>query len=118
MKIQLHHLASSLLLIMAALTLSGCGSAVSETKTLEEVRAESKEMDAEKLTAIIQDYKDAIAAKQKDIEAVAAKLKEIPVADMLGDEAKKIKAELSALEDSTSALTERMAVYVEALNQK
>jgi hypothetical protein len=63
-------------------------------------------------------YKDAIEAKKGDVEKITAKLKEIPVTQMLGDEAKGLKADIADLNKSVSALKERFNVYYSKLKEK
>jgi predicted nucleic acid-binding Zn-ribbon protein len=63
-------------------------------------------------------YKEAIAAKNSDLEKLTAKLKEIPVTEMLGDEAKELKADIDNLNKSISALKERFEVYYQKLKEQ
>jgi len=100
------------------LALSGCGKKADESKPLSEVKAEAEKFDAAKLRKMAAAYKDAITDKKADVEEVAAKLKEIPVAKMLGDEAKELKAEVDELNKSLSALKERFEVYYDKLKEK
>jgi ATP-dependent Clp protease ATP-binding subunit ClpA len=106
------------LLVMCFLTLVGCGKKADENKPITEVKAEAEKMSAEKLHSMALTYKDAIVAKRGDIEKVASQLKDIPVAKMLGDESKKLKAEIDALNTSVSALKERFQVYFDKLKEK
>jgi len=64
------------------------------------------------------DYKKAIVAKEGDVEKLAAQLKEIPVAEMLGEEAKGVKADMEKLQQSVSALQERFQIYYDTLKEK
>ena len=72
-------------------------------------------MDTDGLRAMALSYKEAIAAKSDDLEKLTAKLKDIPVTEMLGAEAKSLKAEMENLEKSVSALKERFEVYYQKL---
>lgn len=106
------------LLGVCFLALVGCGKKADESKPLNEVKAEAEKMSLEKLRSMALTYKDAIMAKKGEIEKVAGKLKDIPVAKMLGDEAKELKTEIEALNKSVSALKERFQIYYGKLKEK
>ena len=106
------------LLVVCFLALVGCGKKADESKPLNEVKAEAEKMSVEKLRSMALTYKDAIMAKKGEIEKVAGKLKDIPVAKMLGDEAKELKTEIEALNKSVSALKERFQIYYGKLKEK
>ncbi|MHC4147870.1 MAG: hypothetical protein ACYSR5_00135 [Planctomycetota bacterium] len=105
-------------LTLCALALAGCGKKADESKPVSEVKAEAEKMSAEKLRDMALAYKDAIEAKKGDVEKITAKLKEIPVTQMLGDEAKGLKADIADLNKSVSALKERFNVYYSKLKEK
>lgn len=105
-------------LTLCALALLGCGKKADENKPISEVKAEAEKMNAEKLRDMALAYKDAIEAKKGDVEKITAKLKEIPVTQMLGDEAKGLKADIDDLNKSVSALKERFNVYYGKLKEK
>lgn len=107
-----------LLVIVCAVTLFGCGKKADETKPLSEVKAEAEKMDAAKLRKMVEAYKDAITDKKAEVEKVAATLKEIPVTEMLGAEAKELKGEIDQLNKSVSALTERFKIYYDKLKEE
>ena len=106
------------LLVVCFLALVGCGKKADESKPLNEVKAEAEKMSVEKLRSMALTYKDTIIAQKGEIEKVASKLKDIPVAKMLGDEAKELKTEIDALNKSVSALKERFQVYYGKLKEK
>ena len=106
------------LLVVCFLALNGCGKKADESKPLNEVKAEAEKMSVEKLRSMALTYKDAITAKKSEVEKVAGKLKDIPVAKMLGDEAKELKTEIEVLNKSVSALKERLQVYYGKLKEK
>ncbi len=85
---------------------------------LERAVSEIQTMTVESLKATALKYKDAILAKQADVEKLAAKIKEIPLTEALGEEAKKLKADLGNLETGLKALKDRFQVYYDALKQK
>ena len=106
------------LLVVCFLALVGCGKKADESKPLNEVKAEAEKMSVEKLRSMALTYKDAIMAKKGEVEKVAGKLKDIPVAKMLGDEAKELNTEIEALNKSVSALKERFQIYYGKLKEK
>ncbi len=105
--------------VCALLTLVGCGGSHSadETKPLPEVKAEAAKMDVSALRDMAMSYKEAIVSKKGAIEAVQAKLKDIPLQEMLGEEAKNLKSEVDAISKSVKALTERFKVYFDKLKE-
>lgn len=107
-----------LLLAASTMALVGCGKKADEKKDIGRVRAEAEKMSATQLNDMATKYKDAIMAKKADVEKMAARLKEIPVAELLGEKAKQIKAEIDKLNGSISALKERFDVYYNKLKEK
>jgi uncharacterized lipoprotein YehR (DUF1307 family) len=107
---------------LLAVSLIGCGGGgggkVDETKPLDEVKAEAEKMNAVKLEAMATKYKEAIMAKQKDIEKVMAKIKDIPVLEQAGEEAKGLQADLLELNKSLQNLKARFQVYYNKLAEK
>lgn len=87
-------------------------------KPVGEIQAEAQTMTVESLKATVLKYKDAILAKQADVEKLAAKIKEIPLTEALGEEARTLKADLEKLEAGLKALKERYQVYYDTLKQK
>ncbi|MDT8299896.1 MAG: hypothetical protein RQ760_00335 [Sedimentisphaerales bacterium] len=103
------------LVALCLFAILGCGKKADENKPISEVKAEAEKMDADGLRAMAMAYKEAIAAKSGDLEKLTAKLKDIPVTEMLGAEAKSLKADVENLEKSVSALKERFEVYYQKL---
>jgi predicted nucleic acid-binding Zn-ribbon protein len=106
------------LLVICQLLLFGCGSRVDENKPIAEVKAEAEKMDTGKLRAIAEAYKNAIVAKKGDIEKVTAKLKDVPVTELLSKEAKDLKADIENFNKSMTALKERFEIYYQKLKEK
>jgi len=98
--------------------ISGCGKGADENKPIAEVTTEAAKMSAKDLRAMAMKYKNAIVAKQGDVEKLQAKLKQIPLADMVGEQAKALKADIDNLSKSISALKERFNVYYNQLKEK
>ena len=103
------------LIALCLFAILGCGKKADENKPISEVKAEAEKMDTAGLRAKAMEYKEAIAAKSSDLEKLTAKLKNIPVTEMLGTEAKSLKADMENLEKSVSALKERFEVYYQKL---
>ena len=108
----------SLILTASLLSLLGCGKKADESKPIGEVKAEAEKMTIEDLKATAMKYKGAIEAKKADVEKIAAKLKEIPVTEMLGEQAKGLKADIGNISKSLNALKERFQVYYDQLKAK
>jgi len=106
------------LLITCSLAILGCGKKADESKPLSEVKAEAEKMSAADLQAAAKKYMAAATAKKGEVEKLAAKLKEIAVTEMMGAEAKKIKADMETATKSLSALKERFQVYYDAIKKK
>ncbi len=108
-----------LVMSFSLIPLVGCGSGkADENKPVSEVRAEAEEMGVEELQKMAEAYRAAIEAKKPEIEALKAKLKEIPLTELLGEEAKSLKADTEKLNDSVKALKERLDIYVEELKKQ
>lgn len=88
-----------------------------ETIPVADVKAEADKMNVEQLKAKAMEYKNAIDAKGAEIGKVLAKFKEIPAAQQMGTEAKGLQTDLSTLDKSVTALTERFQVYYNKLKE-
>ena len=75
---------------ICVLALCGCGKKADENKPLGEVKAEAETMNVGQLREAALSYKDAILSKQDELAKLAAELQEIPIANMLGQEAKSL----------------------------
>jgi polyhydroxyalkanoate synthesis regulator phasin len=109
------------LLAFIAFAVVGCGPAkqeADENKPISEVKAEAAKMNTSQLRGMALAYKEAITAKTSEVDKVASKIKDMPVGEMLGDEMKKLKADLDALNKSISALQERYKIYYDKLKEK
>lgn len=103
---------------MCLAVMFGCGKKADENKPMSEVKAEAEKMDVEQLRAMALKYKDAIVAKQDEVKKITAQLKKIPIADMLGEEAKGLKSDIGDLTKSISALKERFQIYYNKVKEK
>ena len=106
------------LMALCLFAILGCGKKADENKPISEVKAEAEKMDTDGLRAMATVYQKAIAAKNSEVEKLTAKLKDIPVTEMLGDEAKELKADIDNLNKSLSALKERFEVYYQKLKEQ
>ena len=107
-----------LLFVVCLLVAVGCGKKADENKPISEVKAEAEKMSAGDLRTMAMKNKEAITAKNNEVEKLATKLKEVPATEMLGEEAKGLKAETENLQKSISALQERFKIYYEKLEEK
>ena len=103
--------------LSAVVMLCGCGSKADENKPMSDVKAEAETMSVEKLKSTAMAYKKAIEAKKPELEKIAAKLKEIPIAEVMGKEAKSLKSDIDELNKSVGALNERFGVYYGKLKE-
>jgi uncharacterized coiled-coil DUF342 family protein len=108
-----------LCIVIAGCLLSfiGCGKKANTDKSIANAQAEASKMNAEQLRAKAMEYKDAIVAKKAQIETMTAKLKEIPLTQQTGDEAKELQADIANLGKSLSSLTEKFQVYYNKLKE-
>ena len=106
------------LIALCLFAILGCGKKADENKPISEVKAEAEKMDTDGLRAMAMVYQKAIAAKNGEVEKLTAKLKDIPVTEMMGDEAKELKADVDNLNTSISALKERFEVYYQKLKEQ
>lgn len=104
--------------ILTCMLIAGCGGGVSEDKPIAEVKTEAQGMTLEQLKAVVSKYQKAIESKKTEIEALTAQIKKIPVAQMLGEEAKKLKGDIDSITSSVRALTERLNIYAQELRRK
>lgn len=106
-----------ILLAGCLLGLAGCGKKADTDKSIADVQAEASKMNVEQLKAKAMEYKEAIVAKKAEIEKVAAKLKEIPIAQQLGSEAKALQTDIAELNKALADLTERFQIYYNKLKE-
>ncbi|OQA03727.1 MAG: hypothetical protein BWY69_00279 [Planctomycetes bacterium ADurb.Bin401] len=108
-----------LLFAVCIISLVGCGKKAGDTeKPIADVQAEADQMDVEQLKAKATEYKDAIMAKKAEIEKVAAKLKDIPLTEQLGEDAKALQNDIADLNKAISNLSERFQIYYSKLQEK
>lgn len=111
---------NALLIAFCVSVMAGCGNGgggVDETKPIAEVKTEAAQMDAGQLRDMAMSYKQAIESKLAEIEPIKEKIKEIPLTEVMGDEAKGLKADVDELMKSVDALKERFQVYYDKLKE-
>ncbi len=107
--------------LMVVAMLTGCGgssSTIDENKPVSQVAADASKMGQAELQAMVTKYEAAIAEKGKEVEALMAKVKEIPITEMMGDKAKALKDDVSKLKTSIDKLKDQMAAYAKELAAK
>ena len=106
------------LIALCLFAILGCGKKADENKPISEVKAEAEKMDTDGLRDMAMVYQKSITAKNGEVEKLTAKLKDIPVTEMMGDEAKELKTDVDNLNTSISALKERFEVYYQKLKEQ
>lgn len=107
-----------LIALLPLTLLIGCGGGADTERPVAELEQEAENMTVDDLKAKAMDYKEMIADKMADLEPLKEKLKEIPMTEQMGDEAKAIQEDIAALGDDLSALKERLNVYLDALKEQ
>ncbi len=97
--------------------LTGCvsGGGGGDAAGLNQLAAEAAKMGKADLEAMVAKYKGLIAEKTDVASALKGQLKQIPIADMMGEKATALKAELSDTMALIAQLKDKLAVYVDAL---
>ena len=104
--------------LLAAGLMCGCGENIDENKPIADVQAEAAKLDAKQLEAKVEACKKFLEAKKAEADELARKISEIPLKDMLGEEAKGLKAEASAIAESVKKVTAQMDAYAKELKNK
>ncbi len=105
--------------LMLAAMLTGCGgSGIDENKPVSQVAADAQKMTQADLQKMVAKYDAAIAEKSKELQALAAKIKEIPLTELMGEKAKTLKGDMSKITTSIDKLKDQMAVCAKELAAK
>jgi predicted nucleic acid-binding Zn-ribbon protein len=109
--------------VAVAVTLSGCGKSqeagkVDLNKPVEQVKTEAASLDTAALQQQVDAYQKEITAKKGELAALEKKIKDIPVTQLLGEEASKLKKEAGNLTTALSGLSDRLNVYSAELKKK
>jgi len=97
-------------LLVGCITGSGGGSS-----ELDPLTTEASAMGTADLQAMVTKYKGLISEKMDVAGALKAKLKEIPLTEMLGEKATALKQDLSETTTLISQLKDKLSVYTSAL---
>lgn len=97
--------------------LAGCvtGSAGSGSAEMDQLAAEAAAMGKADLENMVAKYKNLITEKTQVVDGLKAQLKNIPIADMMGEKATALKTELSDSIALISQLKDKLSVYTNAL---
>jgi hypothetical protein len=97
--------------------LTGCvtGSGGGDPAGRDQLAVEAATMDKADLQMMVDKYTGLIAQNTSLANALKAKLKEVPVAEMMGEKATALKTELSDTMTLISQLKDKLAVYTDAL---
>jgi len=106
------------LLTLLLVGLAGCGKDVDLSQTVDQVKAAAAEMDASQLQKMAEAYQKQLEAKKAEVNALMAKLKDIPLKDKLGAEAKKLKGQMDEISSSIKALGSHYEAYLAELKAK
>ena len=106
--------------VMAAGVLTGCGdnAKVDETKTVAQIEAELPKLNEAQIKAQIEACQKALEAKKAELDKLAAKIKDIPLTEILSDESTKLKDEAKKLGESVKKLTDQIAANTKGLEAK
>jgi uncharacterized coiled-coil DUF342 family protein len=106
------------IVVFSIFILFGCGKKADESKPLSEVKAEAAEMNADDLREMALVYKETIQENLEEIDRIKNEIKEIPLKEILGDQAKELKQDLEPIIKSINDLKQRFFVYYSELKKK
>jgi TolA-binding protein len=106
--------------LMLAAMLTGCGgsTAIDENKPADQVAADAAKMSQAELQKMVDKYEVAMAEKGQEIEALTAKIRELPVTELMGDKAKALKSDIGEITASMDKLKNQLSVYAKELAAK
>ncbi|MHC5074265.1 MAG: hypothetical protein ACYTFM_01905 [Planctomycetota bacterium] len=88
------------------------------TTSINEIKAEVEKLNVDQLRQTALEYQKLIQAKTQEIENLTAKVKDMSVTEMLGDESTALTAEVDELNKAVTALKERFMLYYNKLKEK
>jgi hypothetical protein len=88
------------------------------TTSINEIKAEIEKLNVDQLRQTALEYQKLIQAKSAEVENIATIIKEVPITQALGDEAKALKADLDQFSKDLNALKERFQLYYDKLVEK
>jgi len=104
---------------MITALLTGCitGSSGGNSTGTDQLVTEAAAMGRADLEAMVAKYKGLISEKMDVAGALKAKLKEIPLTEMMGEKATALKQDLSETTALISQLKDKLSVYTSALKK-
>ncbi len=91
--------------------------AVLAAVSLDYAKKDAANMNVDQLKVKATDYKNAIVAEKVKLAADTAKLKEIPVTQLMGADAKTLQTDIANVTKTISSLTDRFQVYNDKLKE-
>ena len=104
--------------LLLSFMITGCGGGVSEDKPLSEVTKDAQAMSAAQLKSMVSKYQAAIESKKTEISKLTTEIQKIPIAQAMGEEAKKLRNDMQKVSSSVKALADRLNVYAQELKKK
>ncbi len=84
-------------------------------QSIDALKQKAASFDQSQLQAYVDTYKEMILDKKDQIAEVGAKIKELPLTEMMGEKARALKEQMSQYSDELEALKERADVYLNLL---
>ncbi|MBN1688296.1 MAG: hypothetical protein JW893_04275 [Candidatus Omnitrophica bacterium] len=100
-----------LVLPIAIFTISGCAKKADSKKPVDQIRQEAEKMSLDELQSTAQAYAKEIGNQKAAADKIRAKLKDLSPKDLLGEQGKAIKEDVSKVTSEISELTKRYQVY-------
>ena len=91
--------------------LAGCSKKADTNKPIEQIQKEVEGMNLSQLESNARVYANEIQGKQGEVAKVLEQVKSIPPTELLGEKAKKLRDDASAIKNEISALTQRYNIY-------
>jgi len=100
------------------IALTGCAKKADTRKPVDQIKAEVQTMSVNDLEAFAKAYAGEIASKKTEVGKIGDQIKALTVSDLMGDKAKNIKDNLSAISGEVEALTVRYQLYADKFREK
>lgn len=86
-------------------------------QSVDEIKQKVAGLDAAQLLAYTDQYKAVIAEKKEEIAALKEQVTGLSMTELMGDAGKALKSQISQYSNELAGLTDRYAVYLDALKQ-
>ncbi len=100
------------------IALTGCAKKADTGKPVDQIKTEVQTMSVNDLEAFAKAYAGEIMSKKTELGKIGDEIKALTVSDLMGDKAKHIKDNLSAISGEVGALTVRYQVYADKFREK